>query len=372
MASESSLSIIRIEVYPVQFRLKAPFKIATMTAPDAPNVLVKVSAKGGLEGWGEASFMQSINGESQETVVAAIKTLGPHLLGREPRQVRWLSDFMGRLLPGQSAARCALDTALWDLAAQAAGEPLWRFLGGTKRLLETDMTIGAVSVEEAESSAAHWAGQGFRVLKLKIGTGVEDDSARFEAVKRGAAGRARVRLDANQGYSRMEAHRAFVSSVFEGAEFCEQPLARHDLEGMKWLSGFSTVPVMADESLFTPEDAGRLGALACCPLGNIKISKSGGITGGSVASDILAAHGMGAMMGGMMESRIGVTASAHLGSAREVFHHFDLDANKDHLDDPVIGGTTIQEGLVNLPETPGLGAKVDEDFLTAFPRIVVE
>lgn len=81
---------------------------------------------------------------------------------------------------------------------------------------------------------------------------------------------------------------------------------------------------------------------------------------------------MGCMIGGMMESRIGMTAAAHCGSSRGVFRFFDLDANKDHAEDPIIGGLRFQDGRVHLPEAPGLGASPDPAFLRGIPSVVVE
>lgn len=367
----SSLAISRITVHPTRIPLKSPFKIATMTASEAPNVFVKVETASGLVGWGEASFMQSINGETQGTVAAALQALGPLVLGEDPRETRRLFALCARALPGQAAARCALDTALNDLAAQAAGVPLFRHLGGGKRPLATDMTISAVGPDAAREAAADLAASGYRIIKLKIGTTLEEDRARFEAVKEGAP-RAIIRLDANQGYTRLAAHQAFSGGAFEGAEFCEQPLARADLEGMAWLSGFSRVPLMADESVFGASDVAAIHLRQACPLINTKISKAGGVTGALECGEAAAACGLTSMMGGMMETRLGVTASTHAALARGVFQHFDLDAHKDHAIDPIAGGIWHEQGMVELGEVPGLGASPDPAWLSGFESLVIE
>lgn len=370
-----SLAIRRVTIHPLDIPLRSPFKIATMTAQSAPNVFVSILTEDGLTGWGEASFMQSINGESQATVSAALKDLAAQLIGRSALNVRARVDELHGFLPGQAAAHCALDSALHDLASQAAGLTLVEWLGGEARPLPTDVTIGAVDPQAAGKRADEIARAGHGAIKIKIGTDLSADVARFEEAVEAARridDSITIRLDANQGYSRFQAETAFGGSLFEEAEFVEQPLRRHDIAGLKWLSGFSAVPIMADESVFGPEDMARLAAENACPLANIKISKSGGIARGLAAAEVAQAGGITCMAGGMIESRLGVTATAHMAASRPVFQHFDLDAHMEHADDFIQGGITIVRGDVILPDQPGLGAAPDPSYLARFPSIVVD
>ncbi len=375
MSGRPESAIDRIELYPFALPLKNPFKIATMTAYHAPNLLASIVTVGGIRGWGEASLMQSINGETESTVMEAMKHLAQWLMGKDAREPVALAAEMRGLLPGQLSAHCALETALWDCDSQMAGQPLWQRLGGKWSPMLTDMTISAVAPEEAAKRGAEFAGEGFKAIKLKIGTGVDEDTRRYQALRSALDkidGAIRIRLDANQGYSRRAAHEAFSGGRFEGAEYCEQPLKRADLEGMAWLSGFSRVPVMADESAFSAEDVMAIVRQNACPMVNLKLTKSGGIYGAIQAATVAEAGGLECMMGGMVESRIGVTAAGHAAASRGVFKYFDLDAHKDHAIDPVIGGMTYQDGYAHLPCSPGLGAQPDPDFLAKISPLVVQ
>lgn len=375
MSGRLESAIDRIELYPFALPLKNPFKIATMTAHHAPNLLACITTVGGVKGWGEASIMQSINGETETTVMAAMKHLAEWLIGRDVREPVALAAEMKSLLPGQNCAHCALEIAIWDCDSQIANQPLWQRLGAKWRPLLTDMTISAVSPEAAATRGAELAGEGFKVIKLKIGTGVDEDTLRYQAL-RAALDKIdpeiKIRLDANQGYSRRAAHEAFGGGRFDGAEYCEQPLKRTDLEGMAWLSDFSRVPLMADESAFNAEDVMAIVRTNACPMVNLKLTKSGGIHGALQAAAVAEAGGLECMMGGMVESRIGVTAAGHAAASRGVFKYFDLDAHKDHAIDPVIGGMTYEDGCAHLPCTPGLGAQPDPDYLAKISPIVVQ
>lgn len=375
MSGRLGSAIERIELYPFALPLQNPFKIATMTAHHAPNLLACIITADGVKGWGEASIMQSINGETEGTVMEAMKHLAEWLIGKDVREPVALAAEMKGLLPGQNCAHCALEIALWDCDSQIANQPLWQRLGGKWRPLLTDMTISAVAPEKAAARGSELAGEGFKVIKLKIGTGVEEDTDRYQALRTALDAldpAIKIRLDANQGYSRRAAHEAFGGSRFDGAQYCEQPLKRADLEGMAWLSGFSRVPVMADESAFNAEDIMAIVRANACPMVNLKLTKSGGIHAALQAAAVAEAGGLECMMGGMVESRIGVTAAGHAAASRGVFKYFDLDAHKDHAIDPVIGGMTYEDGYALLPCTPGLGAHPDPDFLAKISPLVVQ
>lgn len=375
MAGRLPSTIERIELYPFPLPLRSPFKIATMTATHAPNLLACVVTAGGVKGWGEASIMQAINGETEATVLAAMRSLAEWLIGKDARETVALGDFLKKLLPGQSCAHCTLETALWDVDSQYAGQPLWQRLGGNWRPLMTDETIGAILPENAYLVAAKLAAAGYKVVKLKIGTGIEEDTARYKTVRKALDDHApglKIRLDANQGYSRREAHEAFSGSLFEGAEFCEQPLKKHDLDGLAWLSGFSRVPIMADESAFDSLDVMEIIKRGACPLVNLKLTKTGGVWEAVKAAAVAEAGGLECMMGGMVESKIGVTAAAHVALSRGIFRYFDLDAHTGHAEDPIIGGVTYSDGHCLLPCEPGLGAHPDPAYLAKLTPIVVE
>ncbi len=273
-------------------------------------------------------------------------------------------------MPTQTTAICGVDVALHDLVSQSLELPLWAYLGGSKREFKTDLTIGIVDPEEAKARAEEIADQGFEVIKLKLGDGVINDYARVEAVREGAPD-VDIRVDANQAYDR-ETSMAMLERIAEfDVQFCEQPVKRGDAEGLKWLHNNAPVAVMADEACFSASDAFRLLGQGCCSLFNVKLCKSGILGGLEIGSVVRAGFGQ-CMIGGMAETRLGVTASAHLGCTNSVFDFFDLDAHMGHVFDPVEGGIQIHEGKIVMSDAPGLGAKPSKEFLAELSVIEIK
>lgn len=355
------MKIERVRLFPYSIGRSAPFKIATMVSHSIDGVFVAVDSDG-ITGWGEALPFHAINGETQGTCVESLKFLGQFLVGRDFMEVGVLVRELKSLLPAQTTAVGALDVALHDLVGQKLGVPIYQLFGGSAREMETDLTIGIMGPAEAKQKAGEIASQGFRHIKVKLGDGAENDISRVEAVREGAAD-VTIRVDANQAYDR-ETGLVVLNEIADfGVEFCEQPVRRGDWEGMKWLHGHAGVAVMADESCFDAEDAFGLISRGCCSLVNIKLCKSSGLIGGREIGAVVR-NGYGrCMIGGMAETRLGVTASAHLGCSDDVFRYFDLDAHVGHTEDPIEGGIQIADGCVVMPEGSGLGARPAADYL---------
>lgn len=355
------MKIDRVRLFPYSIGRSAPFKIATMVSHSIDGVFVAVDADG-MTGWGEALPFHAINGETQGTCIESLKFLGQFLIGRDFMEVGVLVRELKGLLPAQTTAIGAIDVALHDLVGQALGVPIYQLFGGSIRKLDTDLTIGIVSAAEAKERAGSIANQGFGVIKVKLGDGIENDIERVEAVRDGAPEVA-IRVDANQAYDRESALLVLNEISDFGVQFCEQPVKRGDWDGMRWLHDHAGVAVMADESCFSAEDAFGLLSRGCCSLVNIKLCKSGGLIGGREIGTVVR-NGFGkCMIGGMAETRLGVTASAHLGCTDDVIQFFDLDAHVGHTEDPIEGGIEIVDGCVILGNDPGLGARPSADYL---------
>ncbi|ARU39777.1 hypothetical protein CCB80_00900 [Armatimonadetes bacterium Uphvl-Ar1] len=356
--------IDRVRLYPYSIGRISPFRIATMTSYSVDGVFVAIDA-GDLTGWGEALPFHSINGETQGTCIEALKFLGQFLIGREFLAVGSLVTALKGLLPTMTTAAGAIDVALHDMVGQKLGVPIYQLFGGTNRELPTDLTIGIVEPEAAGVRAGEIVAEGFRRIKVKLGDGVENDVARVSAVREGAS-EALIRVDANQAYDR-ETALVVLNEIAEfGVEFCEQPVRRKDWAGLKWLHEHAGVAVMADESCFDAEDAFGLISGGCCSLVNIKLCKSSGLIGGrEIAAVVRNGHGR-CMVGGMAETRLGVTASAHLGCSDSAIEFFDLDAHTGHTEDVIEGGLEIVGGRFGSGMSRGLGRGRRRSFWRGF------
>jgi L-alanine-DL-glutamate epimerase-like enolase superfamily enzyme len=146
-------------------------------------------------------------------------------------------------------------------------------------------------------------------------------------------------------------------------EFCEQPCRAEDLQGMRFVSHRSDIPIMADESLFSIYDALSIIEQDGAPYFNLKLTKSGGICNVQKIAHVAEAGYRPCMMGCMSESRLGITAAAHFAMSNNMIRFFDLDSFYEHAENPMLGGVEIKNGMIVVPALPGIGAYPDADYI---------
>lgn len=358
-----STIISRIKLYRFDIPLAKPFRIALGTAYAANNILVQIETAGGLSGLGEGSPISYITGETQDGVLYAGKLLAKVLLGHDALAIETCIRTMDKTLPGNNTIKSAFDMALYDILGHYTGLPLVTLLGGEGRIIETDMTIGISSPEVTAQTARQWVDQGFRAIKLKIGTGFDEDIARVRATREAIGPEIALRLDANQSWDVVTSEHTLNALALFDIEFCEQPVIRGDNTGLRYLREHSPIPLMADESLHGTQDAFQLAALGATDYFNIKLPKAGGIAHALDINAVGKAAGIRCMVGSMMETRLGLSAAAHLVAAQPNIIFADLDTVFELAEDPIIGGITFDGPTITLSDAPGHGANVDHDWL---------
>ncbi len=353
------LAIEEMKLYRFDIPLRDVFTIATMSLSKAQNLLVELRTNQGISGWGEASPFHSIAGETQVINIAAARELKPIVVGKNPLAIHALLQQMDAYLPYNATVKSAVDMALYDIASQVAGLPLYAFLGGEKREIETDLTIGIGNPDEAGDRALAIRSMGFRIIKVKLGLSFADDRRRLAGIRKAVGPEPILRVDANQGWDRVSAVTNLAAFEEFDIEFCEQPCRAHDLQGLRYVSQRAAIPVMADESLFSAQDALDIIQQDAAPYFNVKLSKSGGIHNAQQIAHVAAAGHRPCMMGCMSESRLGITAAAHFALANEIIRFFDLDSFLEHAENPILGGVEIKQSLLTFPDAPGIGARPD-------------
>jgi L-alanine-DL-glutamate epimerase-like enolase superfamily enzyme len=361
--SRVNLKIIDIKIYPFDLPLKDVFQIATMSLSKAQNVLIHIYTNEGIDGWGEAASFHALVGETQQINFAAAKEIKELLMGKNPLEISSLMQTMDHFLPHNTTIKSAFDMALYDIAAKVADLPLYRYLGGQKREIETDLTIGICDPAEAGEKALAVRSMGFRMIKIKLGLDFKDDYKRLKNIRSAVGNDPILRIDANQGWDRINAVKNLDAFYEFDIEFCEQPCRATDWQGMKFVSQNTSIPIMADESLFSIYDAMMIIQDDLSPYFNIKFSKSGGIHNAIKLSHIAEAGSRPSMIGCMSESRLGITAAAHYSLSNGIIKFYDLDSFYEHSENPIIGGVEINNGIVTLPEGPGIGAYPDPDYI---------
>ena len=230
-------------------------------------------------------------------------------------------------------------------------------LGGRRSEIETDLTVSVNSAEEMVQDSLRAVEQGFRILKIKVGRDGEGDVARMEAIRRAVGPDIRLRVDANQGWSAKQAVRIIRAMEDKGLDIdlVEQPVKAHDFAGMQYVTAEVATPILADESVFSAEDAIRLIEGRAADLINIKLMKTGGIYGALRICAIAETFGVECMIGCMLESKIAVSAAAHLAAAKGIITRADLDGPSLCSEDPYEGGPLYEGPWIRMNRTPGLG-----------------
>ena len=349
-----------------------PFTIATGTMHYAQNVFIRIQTDTGIKGLGECSAFPMIVGETQATCFAMAQDFASLWKGKDALQIEERMNEIQDYASFNTTIKSAFDMALHDIAAKAAQQPLYKFLGGEKKELETDLTIGISTPEKMAETAADFVNRGVRIIKVKLGKDAKQDVIRIQRIVETIGTNIPLRLDANQGWTFDEAVYALQALGAFNIQFCEQPLRRWHDDRLPELRKLSPIKIMADESVFSHYDAKRLLTAEACDYVNIKFAKSGGILEAKKINDVCEQYHIPCMMGGMLESRLALTACAHFALANNNIVFYDMDTCLlGHITDPVKGGVHFNGFFIEVPDTPGIGADVDQTFLDTCETIIV-
>jgi L-Ala-D/L-Glu epimerase / N-acetyl-D-glutamate racemase len=338
--------------------LHTPFVTALRRTTTTDTVVVRVTDDDGVTGWGEAPQVWQVTGESLAGAEACVEgPLAAVVTGRDVDDLAATCRAVARAVAANFGAKAAIDVALHDLAARRRGVSLPVFLGAATHRVGTDVTLAAGEADGLATTARERVADGFRVLKLKVGTDASTDVSRVAAVRAAVGPDVAIRLDANQGWTPREAVRVIgmLEQLELDVELVEQPVAAADLDGLAWVTSRVSTPVMADESVYGLRDLVEVIRRRAADHVNVKLAKCGGLSGGRALLDLAHAHEMGTVVGSMMETHLGVGAAASLAAACGTTTIADLDAAWWAKESPFVGGLTYEAATVLLPETPGLG-----------------
>lgn len=365
------MTITKTEIWKFSIPMH-PFTIATGTMHYAQNIFIRVHTDGGIYGVGECSAFPMIAGETQATCFEMARDFAALWKGKDASQIELRMQELHAFTAFNATIKSAFDMALFDLAAKQAGQPLSVYLGGGSKPLETDLTIGIDTPEAMAAKAIDFIARGVRIIKVKLGKDAQEDVERIRRIREAVGPKTGLRIDANQGWSYEDALFALTQLGQYNIEFCEQPMRHWNDHLLPELRKASPVKIMADESVFDHHDAQRLIRAGACDYVNIKFAKSGGILEAIKINETCAAAGIPCMMGGMLESRVALTAFAHFALAHDNVVFYDMDTCMlGHQLDPVTGGVRYNGFMVETPDTPGIGADADEAFLQTLTNVTV-
>ncbi len=355
--------ITGVDIYRFSIKME-PFTIATGTMDSAQNTFIRVHTDAGFYGVGECSAFPMIVGETQDTCLVMARDFARLWKGKDALNIDARLQQLNDFTAGNTTIKSAFDTALYDIAAKNSNLPLYQFLGGKKRMVESDITIGIAAPATMAVKAIDFKNSGAAILKVKLGKNAAEDVERIWGIREAVGNDIKIRVDANQGWSFDDAIYALQAMEHLNIEFCEQPMRTWYNNKLPQLMKLSPVKIMADESVYNHHDARQQIESGSCDYISIKFAKSGGISEAMKIHDLGAKHHIPCMMGGMLESRIGLSAQLHFVYASLNVKFYDMDTCMlGHLEDPCVGGVIYDGYKLNIAKTPGIGADAKDGFL---------
>jgi L-alanine-DL-glutamate epimerase-like enolase superfamily enzyme len=369
------MRIEKIELNHIAIPLAEPYRLSKRygTITHAHAVIVRLLSDDGLIGLGEADPLPPFTAETPATVLALVRDqLADLLIGKDPRQVAGLNLEIDQRVSGNTMARGAIDMALMDLAGKSHGLPAHVLLGG--RLHNQLPLLAAIGGESPEADARAietWLDRDIRNIMIKMGAAaIEDDIVRMRQAKQTFAGRARLIVDANQGWTLSEALTFVQETADHPPELIEQPVDAGSIEELARIRRQSCKPVSADESLVDRNDARQLIRSRAVDVFSLKVSKNGGLNRTRQIAHLAEIFGIDCLMNSMLE--FGITQAASLQVGCTLPNLFDFGHAYGSVlrmsDDITDYDRLLDGGCVNVPDTPGLGIALDTSKLDHYTK----
>jgi len=361
------MKITQVEAIPFKIPYKTPLKWGVSGYLEAADhVLVKVHTDSGVVGVAEATPRPTIYGESQASILHAIRTwFAPMIMGLDPAHTEKIwPKFEG--IYWNPTAKGAVDLALYDAVAKSRGVPLWEMLGGHSDRISVAWTLGLRPVPEMVEEAVTMRATGFKAFKVKVGIDPEKDIQVIKAPRENLGSDVVLYADGNMAYSVSTAIWTVKRMEEFGLAFVEEPVPVWDQKGRLKISQAISIPIMGDESVFTPQDAAREIDLGAIRIISIKTPRTGYTLSLKIA-DMAETAGIPCLLGSQAETGLGTLASAQFAAARRNFSYpgevsFYLALKDDLLAEPI----SLKDGIIELPRRPGNGAVLDEEKIKKY------
>ncbi len=364
------MKITRIETIPVCVPLKPSLAIRSGRGGAhtvSPFLLVKVHTDAGITGIGEASCTPRWSGEDQATGSHLIRAyLEPLLIGEDPTDLQRVTEKFRLAFAANYFTKAAVEMALWDIAGKAAGKPVYQLLGGKVReFVKTKWSVSGLEPAKAADIAKWAVEQGFNAMKVKVGIEPDGDVARVKAVRDAIGPNIKLGVDANGGWQPATALETIERLYDHKIYFAEQPVPPEDAAEMAGIRKKLRVPLVADESIYTLQDAKTLALLGAADVFSIYVGKAGGIAPAHKIAQFAESKGLKCTVGSNLELGVGSAAMIHLaiaspGITAEEFP-CDIIGPFFYEDDIVREPLEIKPGEARPNDKPGLGVELDDE-----------
>jgi muconate cycloisomerase len=371
------MKITRLETIPVRVPIKPELAIRGARALShsvSPFLLLKIYTDEDLVGLGEASCTPRWSGEDQTTAAHFIDSyFAPLLVGESTDDIERLNAKFSSAVAGNYFTKSAVEMALWDLLGKAKGKPVYDLLGGKRRdAIKTKWSVSGVEPAKAVEIACWAVAQGFTAMKVKVGIDPESDLARVRAVRDAVGPHIKLGVDANGGWPTPQVAIETITRLFDECQiyFAEQPVKPGDADRLREVRRNIPVPLVADESVYTLEDAQMLARAEAADVFSIYIGKAGGIGPARAIAEFAHSAGIKCTIGSNLELGVGSAAMIHLAVSSSAIAHdaypCDIIGPLYYEDNVLSDALPICGGSASPRTGPGLGVDLDEEKLERY------
>ena len=371
-----TLTIREVKTEILDLPIRRPHRFAFQTMNHQSHVLVRIRTEEGVEGIGEGVTAGGPwwGGESVETIKVVIDTyLAPLLIGEDATRSEYLLEKMDRVAAGNQFAKAAIEMACYDLLGKSLGVPLCDLLGGLySESLPVAWALGAggetkANIAEAQEKLDANLHSRFKVKVRAVEA--DADVERVAQLSKALGEEARLIIDPNQSWDGVTAIRLLPRLAEAGVSLLEQPLPRWDLDGMARLVEMELVPIMADEGMYSVQDALAFAKRRAAHVFSLKTHKSGGLTRTNKTAAVAEAAGIRCYGGTTLETSVGTAASLHLYCTMpNLTEGCELFGPLLLADDIVEESVEYRDFQVWVPRGPGLGVRLDEEKVSHYRR----
>lgn len=361
----NKMKIKQVEVFGLEIDLKVPFIISYDRYDVMPTILTRIETESGIVGWGEAVPDQHVTGETWDSTIEIIHhELASLVIGESPFNINLIHKKMNEKIKDVPGAKAAIDLALYDLMGKISKQPVYRLIGGkSHRKLDIPQVISILSPKEMAKEAKEYVDQGFKHIKIKVGTDPDTDIKRIRMVREVLPNDVRLRVDANQGWTVNEAIYVIRQTQDCQVDWYEQPTKAGDHEALAEVRKATNVNIMADESVHQMLDLIDIMRVRGADYINIKLMKTGGIYPALQLANLAESYRVPCQVGSMVETAIGTMAGAHLSISQHIIHSNEMVGPLMFKED--VAKTDYQDGTLVVQDRPGFGIDVDEEMVRA-------
>lgn len=366
------MRITNVRCYPVHLTVNPEYVIKTTLGVHSSSdyVFVALECSDGTVGWGEATVVPIWSGETQAGAMSLIcDVFGPLLRGHDPFDVEAIMQQIDAAVIDNIFTKAAVEMALFDAMGKCVGMPVYKLLGGkaNPHPIPIKFSIGARSPEDAARIAADKVAEGFRAIKVKVGTGIERDIERVRLVRDAIGPDILLNLDVNGGWGVKESIRAIPRFYEFDVEYVEQPTTRFDIDGLAQVRKAVEIPIMADESVFTVEQAMQVIRKDAADIISVYPGKNGGLLKSRLICKMAESAGIACHIGSNLEWDIATSAMIQLAvcTANIKSQQFPVDILGPLYYETRLTSSPVrlEGGFAYLPSGAGLGLQIDEQSI---------